>query len=91
LQCQGRKRRFGLSPRSRGACRVAVMVFNSPTKREDQWEHCNEAEQPDADMSSAPTRCRNEMLYNRRPDRAGNIIARRCDGDSNAAALNEPV
>ena len=45
----------------------------------------DEAEHADADMGRAPAVRRDEMLHDRRPDRAGEIVAGRADADRDAA------
>ena len=59
--------------------------------RQDQRQHGDGADQADADLRRAPALRGDEILDERRPDRAGEIISAGGDRHRDAAPLLEPV
>ena len=91
LQRRGRERQFGLPARRRLPRGLGVMRLHAPPQQIDERQHADEQEQANAGMGRAPARRGDEMLHHRRPERAGEIIAGRRDGDGDAAPAHEPV
>ena len=82
-----RSRPRGDAPRrSRSRARRAP-----PQQQQQQRQHGEHAEDADRDMRRAPAVRRDEVLHDRRPDRAGEIIAAGGDRDRDAAPALEPV
>ncbi len=74
-----------------GARHIAANHRGAPPQRQQKRQHGQGAEGANADMGGPPALGRDEMLHDRRPDRAAEIIAARDDGDGNAAAAGEPL
>ncbi len=91
LQRHRRKWHRRLPLREGGGGGSGVMGFDAPAHEEYQRQHGNEQKQPNAGMGGAPPVACDEVLHHRRPDRAGEIIAGRGDGDRDTAPLDEPV
>ena len=85
--------RRGSTPAAPALERVAVAGRCSRRTRPHQQReqrHRHDAEDAEADVGLAPADDLDEVLHDRRPDRAGEVVAARADRDRDAAPAHEP-
>src|SRR5262249_27295670 len=78
-------------PLDEGVRRFAAMRGRTPPQRQQERRHGERAERANAHMRGPPALGRHEMLHDRRPNRARDIVAAGDDGDGNAASTGEPL
>ena len=72
-----------------GACRVIEM--RTPLQELCERQHHHEADDADRHVGGAPAIACDGALHEGRPDRAGDVVAARHDGDGDAALPQEPL
>ena len=89
--CSALGERPSPGPPARKLAEVGRQHGRAPPKDQQEWQHAQHAEHADSDMRCPPAFARDEMLNDRRPDCAGDIIAAGGDGDGNAAPPRKPL
>ena len=88
-QAEGPRRRHRAA-RPGDACAAAATAGGRAPHQQRQRGHRHAAEDAHAEVGLAPADALDEVLHDRRPDRAGDVVAAGADRDGDAAPAHEP-